>query len=178
MIDSVIWKDKLKQDSRTLKKRFNQKRWSFRSFVLFERELILTFFSIRRLIESGKVTDQIAHKKYKCKTYPNFGMVVDEISKYDLEENFDFEAEEEKYLSLKFLTNQFIHAYVIYPDFSDNGEVLGVLLCSDWEKHNSLIQVKTEDAISILEDLINDEVHYIRAERDLKTGELRKTEIK
>jgi hypothetical protein len=178
MIDSVIWKGKLKQDLRSLEKRLDQKRWSYRSFVLFERELILIFFAIRRLIESGKITDRIAQKQYSCNTYPNLGKIVDELSKYDLDEGFDFEAEEEKTLSLRFLTNQFVHAYVIYPDFSEDGEVIGVLLCSDWEKHNSLIQVKTEAVISIIKDVVNDEIHSMHIERDPKTGEFRKTEIK
>lgn len=178
MIDSVIWKEKLKQDLRALKKRQSQKRWSNRSFILFERELILAFFSIRKLIESRKVTDRVANRKYKCKTYPNKGMIVDELSKYDLEENFDFESEEEKSFSLTFLANQFIHAYVLFPDFSDDGKILGILLCSDWEKHNSLIQIKIEDAISMVEDVINDYVRFIRTERDPDSGELHKTEIK
>ena len=110
MIDSVIWKEKLEQDARTLKNRLIQRRWTERSVVLFERELMLTFFSIRALIEAGKLTDRTSHKEYRFITYPNKGKVVDDNTKYDIDEMFDLDSGIEKKLSLKLLTHQFIHA--------------------------------------------------------------------
>jgi len=112
MIDSVIWKEKLEQDLCALRKRLHQRRWSYRSMVLFERELTLIFFSIRALIEAGKLTDRTSHKEYKFLTYPNKGKFVDDYTKYHVEELFDLDSGVEKRLSLKILTHQFVHAYV------------------------------------------------------------------
>ena len=177
MIDSVIWKEKLEQDVLTLKKRLSQRRWSEKSIVLFERELMLVFFSIGALIEAGKLTDQASHKQYKVVTYPNKGKVVDDYTKYHVDEMFDLDTEIEKKLSLKLLTHQFVHAYVIFTEFSDEGNIIGVLLCSDWEKKNILIQLPISLAIKIIEDVITDEVKSMRYERNEKTGELRKVKI-
>ena len=177
MIDSVIWKEKLEQDARTLKNRLIQRRWTERSVVLFERELMLTFFSIRALIEAGKLTDRTSHKEYRFITYPNKGKVVDDNTKYDIDEMFDLDSGIEKKLSLKLLTHQFIHAYVIFTEFSDEGKAVGVLLCSDWEKKNVLIQLPISLAIKVIEDVIADEIRGILRNRNKKTGELRNVKI-
>jgi hypothetical protein len=177
MIDSVIWKEKLEQDLCFLKKRLAQRNWSYRSIVLFERELTLIFFSIRALIDAGKLTDITAQKEFECVTYPNLGKVVDDFTKYWPIENYDFSAGISKNFSLQFLTNQFIHAYVLWPKFSEKGQVLGVLLCSDREKQSSLIEITTTSAISIVQNVIDDEINSIHLARDKKTNELRKTKI-
>ena len=177
MIDSVIWKEKLKQDVSTLRKRLLQRRWSGRSIVLFEQELMLIFFSIRALIEAGKLTDRSSHKEYTLKTYPNKGIIVDEITKYDIDEVFDLDSGTENILTLKLLTNQFIHTYVISTEFSDEGKVAEVLLCSDWEKMDRLIQLPIGLAIEIIDDVIADEIHEMHMVRDKKSGELRKVKI-
>jgi hypothetical protein len=177
MIDSVIWKEKLKKDIRILRKRFSQRRWTERAVVLFERELMLTFFSIRALIEAGKVTNRTSHKEYGLVTYPNMGKIVDDYTKYDVDKVFDLNAGIQKKISLKLLTHQFIHAYVIVTEFSVEGKVVGVLLCSDWEKKNILIQIPISLAIKIIEDVIADEIKSIQFNRSKKTGELRKSKI-
>ncbi|HNQ94147.1 MAG TPA: hypothetical protein PKK96_12200 [Anaerolineales bacterium] len=177
MIDSVIWKEKLEQDVRALRKRLSQRRWTERSVVLFERELTLSFFSIRALIEAGKLTDRTSHKEYEFIAYPNIGKVVDEISKYDIDKVFDLDSGIGSKLTLKLLTHQFIHAYIIFTEFSKEGNVAGVLLCSDWEKKNSLIKLPIDLAIEIIEDVIADEIKEMYMARSEKTGELRKVKI-
>ncbi|MBT3320688.1 MAG: hypothetical protein HN392_00195 [Anaerolineae bacterium] len=177
MIDSVIWKEKLEQDARTVRNRLIQCRWTERSIVLFERELMLTFFSIRALIEARNLTDRTSHKEYRFITYPNKGKIVDDNTKYDIDENFDLDSGIEKNISLKLLTHQFIHAYVIFTEFSDEGKAVGILLCSDWEKKNSLIQLPISLAIKIIDDVIADKISSIQLHRNEKTGELRKIKV-
>ena len=177
MIDSVIWKEKLEQDVHVLRKRLNQRHWTERSVVLFERELMLTFFSVRALIEAGKLTDRTSHKEYKFITYPNKGKIVDDYTKYDIDDVFDLHSGTERKLSLKLLTHQFVHAYVIFTEFSEEGKVIGVLLCSDWEKKNILIQLPISLAIEIIEDVVADKVRSIQFGRSDKTAELRKAKI-
>ncbi len=177
MIDLLIWKEKLEQDVRILRKRLNQRRWTERSVVLFERDLMLTFFGIRALIEAGKLTDRTSHREYNFVTYPSKGMIVDDFTKSNIDEVFDFYSGIEKKLSLKLLTHQFVHAYVVFTEFSEGGNVIGVLLCSDREKYNVLIQIPISLAIEIIEGVIADEIQSEQFERSDKSGELRKTKI-
>ena len=138
---------------------------------------MLIFFSIRALIEAGKLTDRTSQKEYKVVTYPNKGKIVDDYTKYDVDKVFDFDSGKEKKFSLKLLTHQFIHAYVIITEFSDEGQAIGVLLCSDWEKKNILIRLPISLAIEIIEDVVADDIVHMELERNEKTGELRKTKI-
>lgn len=179
MIDSVIWKEKLKQGVNTLQKKLDKRRWSSRAVVLFERELMLMFFSVRALIEAGKLTltDRISYKEYKFLTYPNKGEIVDDITKYDIDELFDLSAGAERNLSLKILTHQFVHAYIIDTEFSPQGNVIGVLLCSGWKKDNFLVRVPIRVIIEILQEVISDEITSAHLKRSTKTGELRKVKI-
>ena len=177
MIDSVIWKEKLEQDLSSLKKRLRQHRWSYKSAVLFERELTLIFFSIRSLIDAGKLTDTLAQKEYQCTTYPNIGKTVDELSKYSPNESFNLDGGINKQLSLRFLTNQFIHAYVILLGFSEIGCVASVLLCSDREKSEMLIEFPISTVVNIVQDVVRDDIKSIYYRRNKKTGELRKVQI-
>jgi hypothetical protein len=175
MIDSAIWKDKLEEDLRALRKRLDQRRWTERSIVLFERELMLIFFSIRALIEAGKLTDRMSHKEYKFITYPNNGKIVDDYTKYDVDKVFDLYSEIEKKISLKTLTHQFVHTYVIITEFSEQG--ISVLLCSDWEKKNMVIRIPISLAIEMIEDVLADDIQRMVLERSEKTGELRKVKL-
>jgi hypothetical protein len=177
MIDSVIWKEKLEQDLSLLKKRFIQRRWSYKSLVLFERELTFIFFSIRSLLDAEKLTDSLSKKEYPCIIYPNEGKIVDELSKYHPDESFNLDGGIDRKLSLRFLTNQFIHAYVIMLGFSEKKRVTDVLLCSDKEKSEILIKLPISIAIDIVQDVISDEIISIHLQRNKKTGELRKVQI-
>ena len=177
MIDSEIWKEKLEQDVAVLRKRLNQRRWSGKSITLFERELMLIFFSIRVLIEADKLTDRTSQKEYTLTMHPNKGRVIDDLSKYDIDKAFDIDSRIENKLTLKLQTQQFIHAYVICAYSSENGSVAGVLLCSDWGKRNYLIRLPIDLAIEIIEDVIADEIHEMHSVRDKKSGELRKIKI-
>jgi len=177
MINSVIWKEKLEQDICALRKRLNQRHWSERSVVLFERELMLICFSIRALIEARKLTDRISHREYELVTHSNKGRIVDDYTKYDVDELFDLDSGIEKKLSLKLLAHQFVHAYVIVTEFSEEGKAIGVLLCSNWEKKNILIRLPISLAIEIVKDVIADEISSMHLERSEKTAELRKVKI-
>ena len=177
MIDSVIWKEKLEQDLSLLKKRFVQRRWSYKSLVLFERELTFIFFSIRSLLDAGTLTDLLSKKEYQCVTYPNEGKIVDELSKYHPDKSFNLEDGTDTKISLRFVTNQFIHAYVMLLGFSEKGHVTDVLLCSDRVKSELLIKLPISVVIEIVQDVINDEVVSIHLKRNNKSGELRKVQI-
>ena len=178
MIDSVVWKEKLSQDLRSVKKRSAQKRWTSRSVVLFERELILIFSAIRKLIEAGKLTDNLLKREYDCRAYlTKDGVVIDDITKYWIHEIYDLETGFDRKCSIRFLANQFIHAYVIYPDFWISGDVTGVLVCSDWEKYNALFHISFSTLINIVNDVVADEITGIFSHRDEKTGEMRMVKL-
>ena len=110
-------------------------------------------------------------------TYPTLHKTVDDITKYDVDEIFDLGAATSQRISLRALTNQFIHAYVIVTEFAEDGNLIGVLLCSDWEKNDTLIQIPIKLAIEIVEDVITDDITSIHSVRNPRTGEMRKVSI-
>jgi hypothetical protein len=75
---------------------------------------MLTFFSVRALIAAGKLTDRTSDQEYKFITYPNKSKIVDDYTKYGIDDVFDLHSGTEKNLSLKLLTHQFVDACVIF----------------------------------------------------------------
>lgn len=65
MIESCFWKEDLIKHAKRLKPSKKPKRWSERAVVNFEKELIISFFYIRKLLESKKVSKNIENYKMK-----------------------------------------------------------------------------------------------------------------
>ena len=67
MIESVYWKEDLLDHARRLKAVEKPPRWSERLVVNFEKELIISFFCIRKLIEEHKVSSK--SRQYRANVF-------------------------------------------------------------------------------------------------------------
>ena len=67
MIESRFWKEDLLNHAKRLKPVKKPKIWSERRVVNFEKELIISFFCIRKLFENNKVSNK--SKEYKASIY-------------------------------------------------------------------------------------------------------------
>jgi len=56
MLESHCWKEYLSRIAKRLDRWKTQRRWSERSICIFERDILIAFFCIRKLIEAGKLT--------------------------------------------------------------------------------------------------------------------------
>lgn len=54
--ESYHWKIELLKISSSLKKRLSQKRWTIKSSFLFEKEIFVSLYIVRKLIEAEKIS--------------------------------------------------------------------------------------------------------------------------
>lgn len=126
--------------------RIIQKTWRERSFFVVEKEIFLGFYSIRKLIESQKVSDSIKNKTYQVHEFPNkkHGMSLFD----NPEKEFDFVKAKKSSISVIGMCNQFIHSYYFVPFFPDN-TLIGFFICSDYKKKTGIYLISIFDIVEI-----------------------------
>jgi hypothetical protein len=149
MIESRYWKQDLLDYAKSFRPVKNPPRWSEKLHVNFEKDIIVSFFMIRKLLESHKFSSKI--KSYKaqiycspCKIKPNNRNFVDIQTIYDLTK------EKPILKDLRFLCNQFIHGGAIFAYRKSDRNWGGIFTCSDFERAKFIYRIPVEEIIKIL----------------------------
>ena len=158
MIESYYWKQKLLEAVRKLEHRKLQKTWAIRSIVLFERELMLVFFCIRKLIEAKKLTDACERRKIQVHRFPNRGGRSDLMSLVEFEKVYDMSSGNRKNLTIGFVSNQLIHSYFIFPAFSRRHRLNGIWVTSDFERYKALYRIPISSLVSAIRYVAADQI--------------------
>lgn len=165
--DSYYWKDDLLKLSRKLESRLLQTRWGDRNFYIIEKEIFIGFYSVRKLIESKKISDSIKSKSYEIKEFPHNGNQGSVSDPYRLE---DYILTQEKItkLSVAMICNQFIHSYHFIPYFHNGKNLAGFYFCSDHKSSTSLYFIFLNDIIDIFRSTGNNYPSTMRFFRSQK----------
>jgi hypothetical protein len=170
--ESYYWKADLRRRSSALRKRVTQKRWTGTSLAKCEQTLMLGFYSIRKLIESAKLTDTVTDSAYLIRAYPPTGKRITLINNHKLEELYDLGAPRKERIKLRDLCNQFIHSHV-FSLVVEEGALTAVWVASDRQRSRFLIEVTVETIIKIFELVSDDEVGSAHFKFDQKEGDYR-----
>lgn len=146
--DSLYWKDELLKLSQKVGLRLAQRRWSQRSLFAVEKEVFIGFYSIRKLIESKKISSPISGKNYKVREFPRNSQpdisLIDNPSK-----EFDFTKYKHVDISIADMCNQFIHSYYFLPVMPDGKALVGFFICSDYQRKKSIYFISVFDVVDI-----------------------------
>lgn len=171
MIESYYWKQKLLEAARKLERRRLQKTWATRSIVLFERELMLVFFCIRKLIEAKKLTDACDRRTIRVHRFPNLGGRSDLSSFIEFDKVYDMSSGKEKDLTIGFVSNQLIHSYLIFPAFSRRHRLNGVWVTSDFERYRAVYRVPIASLVSAIRHVATDQIRGLTMKHGRLDGE-------
>lgn len=134
IFDSRIWKEQLLKKARKLSKWQLQRRWSNRSLVLMEQEIMLGFFAIRKLIDSHKVSDEIVSDLVDVSRVPATGYGASQINAHKIDRLFDLESVTDSRERLRDLYNQVIHSFVFTFLMDEEGRADSFIVASDHKK--------------------------------------------
>jgi len=171
MIESYYWKHKLLDAARKLERRRAQKAWSIRSIVLFERELMLTFFCIRKLIEVKKLTDACERNRIVAHRFPNRGGRSDFMSLIEFHKVYDMSSGDRMNLTIGFVSNQLIHSYFIFAVFSRRHRLNGVWVTSDFERCKALYRIPLDSLVAAIRAVAADQIRRLRMKHGRYDGE-------
>jgi len=96
MIESCYWKKDLLLHAKRLKSVRSPKRWSEKLVVNFEKEVILSFFCIRKLFEMNKVSE--TSRKYRASVfcYAPTGKKITWLNQWNIDEIYDLQKEKRR----------------------------------------------------------------------------------
>ena len=155
--ESHYWKEDLLRRAKDLVRRKDQRKWFDSSFANLEQNLMIGFYSVRKLIEARKISDSSVDKKIAVTKYPaKKSQPIHLLNWHDIDEHFDLENGSVTTVDIFYLCNQFVHSYVFIIELNENSRLEGFFVASDWQKNESLYFIDIEAVIGIFELVGND----------------------
>jgi len=155
--ESHFWKDDLIKKATSLRRKAKQKRWTNASSARLEQTVMLGFYSIRKLIESQKISNSIINQNITLNVYPWKGNPLTRMNWIKVDQLYDLENPKTITKDLLFFCHQFIHSYIFMEYFSEETNLVeGVFVSSDREKHNYIYDFPISEIILLFEQVGND----------------------
>lgn len=168
--ESRYWKVPLLRSANWLERLRFDEGSEERALVRVERELFIGFYSIRKLLETFKLSASTKSLVFHLKWSPCIKM-VDYFNAHRIDELFDLNTIQSEDRDLGFLCNQFIHSYVFVPVRHEGGALAGVYVCSDRTRHEKLYFVELGQAIHAFRTVGKDYPREQHLRRKAKTDQ-------
>lgn len=174
MIESHYWKEDLLAHAKRLRPVKKPKRWTERGVVTFEKELMISFFMVRALLERGKLSAKVQSHGVRVTKYSWNGKQITILNFADVDDLYHFDQGYEATVSIGFISNQFVHARAIYASRDETKNWSHVLLCSDFERKNAIYHVPVPEIQRIFHLVAEDDITWMQLVYDPKIGDYRR----
>jgi hypothetical protein len=145
MIDSRYWKEELTRIAKTLRRVRNGIRWSERTHCVVERDLMIGFFLVRRLVELHKVSTKTRNHSMTVFSCRLRGKQRRRIDDHDIWELYELENERRESKGPLYLANQFIHAYTSFVRQDESRNWSDAYVVSDYDRNNCIWRIPVAD---------------------------------
>ncbi|NNJ14706.1 hypothetical protein CSV86_005325 [Pseudomonas putida CSV86] len=170
--DSEDWKKPLLRTANWLEKTRIKEYSAGRIYAKAEREIFVSFYTVRKLIETYKISESTKKIKLHLSYYPiTSGKTVDYLNRHNILENYQTTKVQKELRDMNFVANQVIHSYVFEFATSEEGRIDGVFVASDKARHQRLYYYSMTLMLSIFRSVgldVASEQHLIR---DSETGQ-------
>lgn len=154
--ESSYWKDDLLKTAKKLAKRTSQTRWSERSLACLEKDVFVSFYAIRKLIESKRLSDTILSIQIPVIQYPSTGKLATFLNSHKLDLLYDFGKAEATAVALPFLCNQIVHSFVFAPLMNEDKTLAGLLFCSDHKRNANVYELSVANTVKVMKAIGSD----------------------
>ena len=144
------WRRDLASFASALEKRYRQKRWSNLSRYKIEKDVFLSFYIIRKLIESKRLKPSVVASRHIVTWYPIIiGATPSTDPKTFVSTYLLYHGWLEEWTPRE-ISNQFIHSFIFSPFRIPRGDMLGIFFASDRESTTGLYYIKLITVIEII----------------------------
>jgi len=169
--ESYYWKESLLECANNLERYSKLKDIKPKDLVEIEKDIFISFYSIRKLMDTPKISDSTRELKINLNWSPNLKNVT-MLNSHKMNELYDLDDIRVETKNLRFLCNQFVHSY-IFEVVIEDGVGLSCCYCTyDQDKNKKIFFITVEVLVHILNLVGNDYPSELKMTRDLKTGEL------
>lgn len=156
--DEIPWRDELVKIANRLEAKTRQSRWTDRTDCLIERDFVLGAYTIRKLIESDNVDDEIKQQQFPVKRYELVGTPPELRFPVDVGNSYDFENGRRRTLSVLDLCDEIVHNCLFTFYCGESKDLYdGVLVSSDRQGLKHLYLVLASDYIALCCDVGGDD---------------------
>ena len=148
--ESRYWKEPLLETAKVLRREPLLENLDESDLVQIEKNVMIGFYSIRKLLDTVKVSDSIKKMTTSLSWYENKSQ-VDILERHDLNKLYDLSKAHEETRNLRFICDQFIHSYVFMQSADEKGRLNGFHFSSDKDKNKKLYFMDAKKIISIFE---------------------------
>ena len=154
IFESSYWKDELLGTASFLEKKKSQKQWRGSSYAKVEQKIMISFYSIRKLMDANKLTDAIVQLDVPAIEYSATGKPVTLLNSHKIDELYKLNAPRKKTVKLRFLCNQMVHSYVfMVVTQRENNGLESILVNSDNVKDKKLFSISVDTLINVFESV-------------------------
>jgi len=166
--DSIPWKEELLRAASRLEKKKYQVRWTEQSSFLVERDIMVSAYAIRRLIEAWKVSDRLVDQCLDIRQHAlRHERVPDFWNRYSYWELFDCDHYSTVQMPLLSVCNQIIHSWMWSLSADEENNLFdGIYVSSDRKRSSVLYFVHVDQLIGTFYAVGSEDVHKV-----MKRGE-------
>lgn len=149
--ESYYWREELLKIANNIKEKHQIIEWTDSDNAEFEKEIMIGFYIIRKLIEANKLTNRIIATNIKGHKFQSVGKQITFMNNHRFPELYDLQNKLKNKFDLRFLINQFVHSYIFYPviDFTDPEFRNSISESISDEEYDELYQKAEKKIVSI-----------------------------
>ena len=164
--ESGPWKRYLARCVNGLRRRRQQRRWTEASCAAIERDIFLSAYAVRKLLDAGKVSDEVESGPLRAVAHPPRGCTADVMNWHRIDDLYDLSTHTEVDLSLRDFCNQVVHSFVFSLSIAASGGLAGFFVASDREKERRLLYFSIDTVADALLRVADDDIVTLHVSRD------------
>jgi hypothetical protein len=170
--DSWPWKRDLQRAAADLTRRRTQKRWSDPSWGKLEKVLLGGAFAVRKLLDSDKISDEVACMTIKAQAFAPRARRVDRLNRHRLEQLYDLDDSRTLDVGLQRFCNQLIHSFVLSPAYEPSVGLLGLFVSSDRDRAKQCLYFEVESIADVFSVVATDDIVHSEWRRSAVGAEM------
>lgn len=156
--ESIYWKNDLIKISQRLEKVLTKKSIRESSYIKIEKDIMMGFFIVRKLIDSHKISDEVLIQQIptiECHQVKD--TVIDVMSLNSFHHRYDFKMQVKGSLNIRKLCNFVIHSLVFAPVTISGKGLTGILVNTD-ESQSKIFAISLMNVVTIFKNVSSDEL--------------------
>jgi hypothetical protein len=131
-----------------------------------ERDIIVSAYAVRKLLEAGKISDEVESISLRAQAHLPRGRTVDLMNWHTIGELYDLSRHTKVDLSLRDFCNQIVHSFVFVLSFAAPGGLAGFFVASDREKERRLLHLPIDTVADALLRVADDDIATLHMSRN------------
>lgn len=168
--ESANWKEPLLHSATWLRRKRLTSGTREATYVRIEKEIFLGFYSVRKLLDTYKVSDTIKAMEFSVKSHPNL-KPVNYMNWHHIDRLYDLSQSAEENRDIRYLCNRFMHSYVFLIN-EENERLAGFYVASDHDKNKKIYYISLDTVINIFRLVGRDYPAFGYRYFDKETGDL------